>query len=153
MSEENKTDKPVPEATGFVTVASKLPGKLTLRLDKFAKVREPVLGGGWREIAMAEKVQEVTLNGNAVRFGEMPSCTIVAGYALTPAVPAAFWEKWKEANKDSNLLTNNILFAYEKADTVKGKAKDFVEFQPGNQPLLKDKDPRAPSQIEQGKKE
>lgn len=150
MSEDSK--QAIPEATGFVTVASKLPGPIVLHLDKMTKVREPVLGGGWREVPMAQKVSEVTIHGSAVPFGQMPSHRIVAGYALTPGVPMSFWEKWKEANKDSELLKNNILFAYEKADTVKGQAKDFVEFQTGYQPLSPDKDPRAPSQIEAGKK-
>jgi hypothetical protein len=149
---QSQSQEPLSRNTGFVTVASKLPLPLILRIDDMREVSEPVMGGGQRVVQMAEKKAEVQINGVAVRFGETPSCKIVGGYALTPNVSAEFWEQWISKNANSDMIRNGVIFAYEKPDDLKDCVKDHAKASTGLQPLDPENDTRAPRQIEKGVK-
>lgn len=148
----NVKQEPLTRATGFVTIASKLPLPLILRVDEMREVAEPVMGGGSRLVKMAEKKAEVRINGVATRFGELPSCRIIGGYALTPNISAEFWEKWLSENAESDLIRNGIVFAYEKPEDVKDCAKDGAKVLTGIEPLMQEGDPRADKRIEKGER-
>jgi hypothetical protein len=108
---------------GSVTVGSKDPGRLFLRLCRKITAHEPVMGGGMREF---EKWvfddgpnKSVVLHGTAVEWGVQRNYQVVGGYALTPNVDADFWKEWCSQNKGSPLLVTGILIATPKhADTL-----------------------------------
>jgi hypothetical protein len=107
-----------------VTVALKHPTGIVLEAFVKEKGQEPVLGGGFREVTVwRSSGKQYPLNGNRVPFGVMPSYPIVAGYALTHGIPKEVWEAWAEQHKDSPLLEQELIAAYDTAD----KAEDFAQ--------------------------
>lgn len=128
-----------------VTVACKLPNGLMLQADRMIPSRELVMGGGSREVMVAEKVGlPIQVHGTATSFGEMPKCRVVGGYALTPGVDKELWDQWLKSNENSAMVKNHLIFAYESMDDVEGQAKEQAEVRSGLEPFAKDKDPRAP---------
>jgi hypothetical protein len=82
-----------------------------------------------------------------VPFGERPMFDIVAGCALTHNVPEEFWRAWLEQNKHSAVVKESLIFAYEKVESVRDKAKDGAKLMSGLQPLVPDTDSRIPKRI------
>jgi hypothetical protein len=148
-----------------VSVACKLPHGLILHLDDMVPGFEPAPGGS-RAIMEARRRPEVfkvagvgfPQNGNPENRPQM-----VGGYALTTGIPADFWEKWLEDNKDSDYVRNNLIFATKKGAGIMDMAKEHAKQRSGLEPLNPDKiivggrevpaDPRIPSKVERFKKE
>lgn len=144
----------VSRSGGKVTVACKLPHGLQLRCFRMVETAEPVMGGGSRLVPVAQQVGEpITINGNAVAFGAIPNFRIVAGYALTEGIDKDFFDKWREQNAELPAVKNRLIFAYEKSDVTADAAKECVAQRSGLEPLLQDKDPRAPGRIKPGLKQ
>lgn len=130
----------LPES-GTVTVACKLPHGLILRLHEMISVPEPVLGGGVRETKVARHTgQEVIIKGAAVPYGKAPQTEIHGGYALTFGVDAQFFSRWMQEFKDSDMVKNGLIFAFEKRDDAAAKAKEQEEVRTGLEPI----DPEKP---------
>lgn len=108
---------------GFVTIASKLPMSLVLRVDHLVPGVEPTMNG-MRDIKEAEKVGEIRLNGCGAPQGERPRGDVIAGFALTKNVPADLWEQWVKMNPQSPMLLNGILHAYESRDDLVDAVKE-----------------------------
>jgi hypothetical protein len=135
---------------GTVTVACKLPHGIILREFRMEPYQEPVLGGGWRETTRAvETGRRHRINGVASHQGQFPTAPdgsaiqLASGHALTFGVPSELWANWLDANKDSEMVRNGMVFAYEKQDAVTGKAKEmegqrsgFERIDPANPPRL-----------------
>lgn len=122
--------------TATVTVASRLPHKLMLYVQESYKFNEPVLGGGWRETtAWRNRGEPVVVNGTAVEFNVQRTWIMAGGYALTPNVPAEFWEKWCEQNKGSPLLENRMLFAYARQNDAAAAARENRRAVSGFEPI------------------
>src|ERR1700752_4012000 len=99
-----------------VSVASKLPMDLTLRLFRWVKRNELVMGGGSREVRIAEEVpgsKRFIVQGNSWAQNKGAHQQIVGGYAITHGIPKDFWEQWLEQNKDSDMIVNHMLFAHQ----------------------------------------
>lgn len=105
-----------------VTVACNLPNGIILRLYKWVDDRSvpPDKSTGERlKMAIPDgRVPPVRLHGWAVPFGKMPKFMIVPGakgsqYALTTGVDREFWVKWLEANKESSLVTERMIYAMD----------------------------------------
>lgn len=141
-----------------VTVACKLPTGMILRLFRAESRLEPVLGGGSKEVTVYHPLPDtVTINGNATpQNGQAPAFTILNahrrgdGFGLTYNVPADFWHKWYEANKEAQYVKEGLIWAYADQDSVSDKAKDLDGIKSGLEPLDPDGDPRAPKQIQKG---
>jgi len=109
-----------------VTVACKLPHGLYLDVvdpSVFDGI-DPKVGVVARPIDESSRIR---INGCARPVGvPLPDDApqIVGGYALTPNVPADFWEKWLSQNKNAPYVKANLIFAHEKAGSVVGEAKD-----------------------------
>lgn len=128
-----------------VTVACKMPNGLLLRVFAMETHSEPVMGGGVREAKSARQIGgTVKLNGNAVPFGKRPDHPIVAGYALTHGIDKEFFDKWLEQNRDSDIVKNSLVFAYDKGDSVRDAAKEHAKARSGLEPIEPDTDPRLP---------
>lgn len=139
------------DSTGLVTVACKMPRGIVLHIDEMIDGTEPVLGGGTRKIKQArQKGPTYTLNGPAHAIDKAPTCLIVGGYALTPGIPREFWEEWMRQNKDSPMVQNRVIFAYESRDHVEGQAREQAEVRSGLEPIVPDSDPRLPKRRRQG---
>jgi hypothetical protein len=113
------------DAGAKVTVACKLPAGIIIRGFREVMEREAVLGGGTREFPVyrpTDKSHEI--NGTATPYGKAPKCQIVAGFALTPNVDKGLFDNWFDANKESRMVKDNLIFAYESADRVHGRARE-----------------------------
>ena len=69
---------------------------------------------------------------------------IVSGYAVTDGVPKDLWEAWIEAHKNSAVVKNHCIFAYEKPGMGDGDAREHKEALTGLEPFQPDTDPRRP---------
>lgn len=129
-----------------VTVACKIPNGLALRVMEPYTENELVMGGGTREVTKHREIGEpVMIKGNAVRE-KMPPIITHGGYSLTTGVPADFWEKWFEQNKETALVRNNLIYAMPREDSAAAKGREMEEVKSGQERL----DPSKPVQIGQG---
>lgn len=63
-----------------------------------------------------------------------------AGFGITEGVPADFWAAWLEQHKDSELVTNGIVFAVGTVADAEAEAKSRETVKSGMEPI----DPDAP---------
>ena len=128
-----------------VTVACKLPNGMILQHWRMQAFRDPVLGGGHREVQRAvEDGAPVKVHGPTVPFGIVPRFLIVGGYALTTGISKDFWDKWRSQNKDHDSVVNRLIFAMPTMDAAQAMADEQSEITSGLQPMLPDKDKRVP---------
>ena len=115
-----------------VTVACKLPHGLVLRCFDMVPTREPIMGGGFREVKMAQELpQTYTLKGNAHPQNMAPKAPIAGGYALTFGIPKDFLDRWLEENKQSDVILNGLIFAHTKSEMVQDQAEDQADVKSG----------------------
>lgn len=130
-------DSAQPEHAGAkVRVYCKLPGGVRMRLFKMVERSEPVLGGGYRDFKVAEPLDmEVVAYGGATRVGERASHVIIGGYGVTPGVDKEFWDAWLEANKNTPMVKNGLIFAAERPELGDGEARDRETIRSGLEPM------------------
>jgi hypothetical protein len=135
-----------PSAAGAkVTVYCKLPNGLRIRNFVMIEQREQVMGGGVREFKIADqRGDDILLWGNRFRIGDPMTHRIVGNYGVTEGVSKEAWDNWVEANKDSPMVRNGLVFAAEKRDFGDGEARDRRDTLSGLEAMEKDGDPRAP---------
>lgn len=145
--------KPVPtvqpRAAETVYVGCKMPNGLILQNFTVEQVREAV-PGGFRDTPMSRRLPEVyRINGVSLTHEQRMSgdvgYPIVHGAAITSGVPREFWERWLEANKRSELVTNHIVFAHKEESSVRAMAAEYAKQRTGLEPL--DPDPEAIARI------
>lgn len=113
-----------------VTVASKAPFDIILKLYDLVERSEPVMGGGYRTFKQYQErltVKPIVIQGNSWAQNQGPHQQIVGGYAITQDVPKAFWDEWYEANQNSDYIRNEMIFAHSEARSVTSKAADMTE--------------------------
>ncbi len=128
-----------------VTVACKAPNGIFMRLFEMKPHVEPVLGGGTREVHQAVQVGPmVKINGYAAEAGKMPAsgAEVIKGYALTPGVPADFFEEWLKQNQDHDLVLNGLIFAHAQPNSVKAQIRENESRWDGLQPMAQKADQR-----------
>ena len=135
--------------TATVTVACKFPNGVVLRVFRKEEFDAPTHGGVRTETRHVE-IGSFAVAGPAVPVGQIPRGDIAGGYALTTGVPADLWAAWLEANKESDLVKNGIIFAHERKDFARGKATEMVGVRSGMEPITPDTDPRIPRPIMAG---
>ena len=148
------TRNTAPKAGATVTVACKYPGGLILRRHVMKPKTELVMGGGTREVQEAVATgEQVVINGPAAEPGKMPfqrgpsgapipktQVDVIYGFALTHGVPKDLWESWLEANEDSAMVRNGLVFAHGQAASVKAQAKNHEKQRSGLEAI----DPNRP---------
>jgi hypothetical protein len=138
-----------------VTVASKLPSPLRLQVCEMLDTTEQVMGGGVREIKVANRVAEIYVNGVSKKIEQAFGCEVVGGYALTRGVDKDLWERWLADNLKSPMVTKGLIFAHEDHDRVADQARELKDVRSNMEPMEFDPadDPRTPrgaSKIEHG---
>lgn len=139
-----KRNNDVP-SNATVTVASKAPFDIILKLYDFVERSEPVLGGGMRSFKQAQErrtSKSFIVQGNSWPQNKGPHQQIVGGYAMTHGIPKAFWDEWIEQNKEADYVVNGMLFAHVEAASVTSKARDQEETKSGLERLDPQKLPR-----------
>lgn len=135
-----------------VTVASKFPMDFTLRLFDFVKRYEPILGGGQREIKIAERrhgAKDFIVQGNSWAQNKGPHQQINCGYAITHGIPKAFWDEWLEQNKDADFVVNGMLFAHAETASTMAEAREKEKERSGLERLDPKKLPKGIEQADE----
>lgn len=136
-----------------VTVYCNLPHGLRIHADRMTETREVVMGGGYRDVKVAEKIEgsDTLINGTAVprdAAGQaMRTPPIMVGqYAVTRGVDADVWNSWHTANKQSPMVRNRCIFAYPEGQESKGEgeAAENAKRRTGMEAFAQEGDPRAP---------
>jgi hypothetical protein len=110
-----------------VSIASKLPMDLTLRVFDFKTQHEPVMGGGVREYKIAEQrrgSQSFIAIGNSFAQNKGPHQQISSGYAITHDIPKDFWDEWLEQNKEADYVINGMIFAHVSSSSTIAEARE-----------------------------
>ena len=133
QSSDQRPSPQVERATGTVTVACKYPAGFILRLFKPNKEYEAVLGGsGSREITIHRPIGKTyRIKGPAAPNKERPNCPMAGGYALTPGIPADFWQEWLKQNEGADYVENHIISAHGQPDHIKGECKEHKDQKSG----------------------
>lgn len=124
-----------------VTVACKIAiARLELQLQRKVQVWEQTQAGP-RQISQYVKEGIVwVVRGTAYPAGQTPRGFIdrpqmVDGYALTPGIPADFWEAWVEQNKLTDLVKSNLIYASPDRDDIAAFASDYTDMKCALAPL------------------
>jgi len=129
-----------------VTVFCKLPHGVRIRGYRMRKTSELVMGGGSRDVNVAEPTgQEALIFGVSKPFGGAAKTLVNEnGYAITTGIDKNLWDNWLEANRDSAMVRNNLIYAA--ADQADGEAwsDDHAETRSGLEPFAPVGDPRRP---------
>ena len=113
------------DATKTVTVACKIPNGIFMQAYKMEEVQEPILGGGTRVAKRAAPASaKIKIAGNGSPQGVSNVNVVEGGYALTRHVPAEVARSWMEANKDSAMVKNGLVFVHERAENATAQSKD-----------------------------
>jgi hypothetical protein len=148
-----KDHKQMGTAGAKVTVASKLPFKLEMQCCSKRVVQQKHQGQAWREEVFFKSGPSHITNGIAYPSGTVPEGMppppqLATGFALTHDVDKDLFDAWMEENKDSAMVKNRLVFAFEKIDSVKDKAKNYRSLDSGLGPLTPDAgDRRMPKKL------
>lgn len=167
--EKNLTKQTPSPAARTVTVACKLPNGLVLRLqqkeDRPVESREGTKMVTFWVSKPGSPVYRV--RGPEIPRGGLPEGykvpMIVGGYALTPGIPAEFWEEWAEQNKLADYFLppegceHGAIFAYPSVESASDAADEQDKYLTGFEPMSTqvDKngrfvDPRVPRPLTTG---
>ena len=138
----SKANKPS-HAGAKVFVACKMETGLRLRVFKMMTEHEPTPMGP-REVTVARFEREAYVNGVGKRLEAAPRCEVVAGYAITAGIDKDLWDRWLKDNEESEIWVNELIFAHEDADYLRGWCREHASAMSGTQPLSGGDDPRAP---------
>lgn len=135
---------------GVVTVGCKMPTGIILRIHQPYNETELVMGGGTRDVTVYRALETThTVWGprnaklrDPVDANDDP-ILVTLGYALTPGIPADFWDVWVEQNKNSMLFKNKLVFAAARQMDVRSMVKENKDVRSGMEPLNPDNDPRV----------
>ena len=137
----------------YVTVACKLPHGIWLRTFQPHEEDAVKRDGSTERVTIYREAARFRIRGNAIPVTRDPEKDYPQvlggpnGYALTHSVPAELWASWLEANKDSSIVTNKLIFAAERSDTVRAEAKECASIKTGLERLSRDGDERMPRRI------
>ena len=116
----------VNSARDVVEVACKLPNGLILREMTETIEFEQILGAPEsRQVKYHRPTgEQVVIEGVGFRIGDTPPILVNGGYRITRNVPKRIWDSWFDANKNSDLVKNKIIYASEKRDDVHAFARE-----------------------------
>lgn len=129
---------------GTVTVGCKVPNGIIIRAFKLEPRQELLQGGGTRDIKVAvSHGAPIKINGPG-RIDRIVRGPESSGYALTHNVDADIWDAWREANKDGELVRNELVIAHMKQTEVSAVARANDTRKTGLEPMDPQGDHRAP---------
>ena len=143
--------KPISVSARTVTVACKIPMGLQLQLQKDMEKWDDERGGPVKRTYKVKTGKIYYVAGPAYPQGGKPKNfprepMVEGGYALTPGIPAEFWEEWLHQNRLAPYVQatdgaeHGMIFAYGlKADTV-AAAREQEKQMSGLEPLSTDVD-------------
>jgi hypothetical protein len=103
-----------------VTVASRLPNPLKLRIFRQEDTFEPSPSGPVPAKRSVELPETYTVKGYNSRLDGL---IVSPSWAFTPDIPKKFWDTYAEQNKDSYLFERELLMAGKEGE-VQRMAKD-----------------------------
>jgi hypothetical protein len=138
----HKQDPKPSTGTATVTVASKLPFNLILRLFRMEDFTYPY-GGGYKTLKEAVRMEEAgeyVINGTGIPVAAMRNHVdidkiVISGAALTPGIPKDFWDKWYHDNQKSDYVKNGLIFAADNDERARAMAKERVKVKSGLEPI------------------
>jgi hypothetical protein len=146
MQNRQETHRHGTQSGDKVFVACKLPNGIIIRGMKKSTEREPVMGGGTREFEIYRPDgRQHTIKGPAVRFGEAPPF-LVGGYAFTDFVDKDLYDNWFEANKDQDIITDEIVHAESTKEGIRDWAAKRATVMSGFEGI----DPANPGKVIRG---
>lgn len=142
MAQQDNTPRKTGTAT--VTVASKLPHGLMMKVYDMVEVDQLVMGGGMRRVKEA-RPREVTyrLNGNSVAQNRAPGCEIIGGFALTHGIPRDFWDMWLSQHKDWMAVKNGLIFAHDGLEDARAESTEKKDLRSNLERINPNKLPRG----------
>ena len=145
-----------PRAVETVTVASKLPHGLIIRLHRMEDfpVRKPDGSTVMEKRAVEIDNTRVEIKGANSLLQEQPKMPMGVPFVLTHGVPKDIWDAWMFEFRDSDMVRNGLIFAAsttaradDQAKEQKGIRTGFEAIDPAHpekhQPRIKRYDARA----------
>ncbi len=127
---------------GLVTVACKLPHGLILELEEEFKDKEPVMGGGFREVKRWRKNgKAVVVNGARLPFNAPYSPNVQEGVGLTFGVDADFFAEWLKQKKDYPPVALGMIYAETSTEKAIDHAREMSALKSGFEPIDPDNMP------------
>lgn len=118
MTKPNTAQAPRVEAAKarrVVTVACKHPSGIVMQLQRPQQITEQTMAGSREVTQYFREGQAYIVKGPAYPVmppdGHPEKPRIVGGYALTPNIPADFWEEWAKQNRAAPYLMNEMIHA------------------------------------------
>lgn len=111
-------------STDKLIVACKLPSGIFMQGYKMEEIQEQT-PMGFRPAKVAVPFgPKVKINGNAAPQGSVAPGLVDGGYVLTHNVPADTARAWMEANKDSDMVRNKLIFISDKPENAAAQSKN-----------------------------
>jgi hypothetical protein len=144
-----------PRASGAtVTVGCKVGLGMYLQLQNRREETEDTPGGTRKRVYHDKVGVRYHVAGPERPRGSPPAGykmpIVVSGAALTSNIPADFWDKWLEQNKDAPYVTGGFVFAHSRRSDVADEAREKVGLTTGLEPLNPENDARMPKPIGSG---
>lgn len=117
-----------------VTVACKLPHGMHLEIRNPAGLVE-------RRVTIKGARLKTNKNGREITKGHETTDDYGRGFGLTHGVPADFWARWAEENKEYPPFARGMIFAQGSDVDARAQATEMSEIQTGLEPLSQDKLP------------
>jgi hypothetical protein len=120
---------------------------IDLQLCEMVEVYEETQTGPRRKMQARRTGNVVRIRGTAYPRGSKPSNfpeppVMADGAALNFGIDKAWFDTWLEQNRRSGFVTNNLIFAHEKEDMVRGQAREQASVLSGLEPINPKGDPR-----------
>lgn len=152
-------ETPVVRARDTVTVACKLPNGIVLRAFDMVDAEEAA-PSGQRTVKRAQQREGTCrIRGNALDLEQVkrdpeniPPMSM--GFALTHDVPRDLWENWLEANRQTEMVKNGLIFAHGEEASLRAMASERRGVRTGMEPINPDSPARTTgvTQIERGER-
>lgn len=120
---------------------------IDLQLCEMVEVSEETQTGPRKRMQGRRSGNVVRIRGTAYPRGAMPSefpapPIMADGAALNYGIDKAWFDEWLDQNKRSSFVTNNLIFAHESEDRVRGQAREQAAILSGLEPINPKKDQR-----------
>lgn len=137
-----------------VTVACKIPHGMVLQLQRPSERMEDTRDGPKPRTYWVKCGEIYRVRGPAYPVGTIPKGFRRApinegGYALTPGIPADFWNQWVEQNAKADFVVapdgaeHGMIFAYPDMEDAASAAREQEKLLSGLEPISTDEDSRG----------
>jgi hypothetical protein len=134
-----------------VVVGCKLPSGFLLRVFEFVDSTEATPAGSKKAKVARQLPQVFEAKGSATQPNKAPAHIVTeSGAGLTQGCPRELWELWLAQNKDTDLVKNGLIFAYDDLASARDLASEREGQKTGMEPMSQTGDPRAPKSIKKG---